>query len=104
MEKEPKEEKPITSEVLEKMIGFIITALGLVAALAWNEAIKTLFKTIFGERQTVWAMLSYAAVVTVIVVIVGVQLTRFLKVVKEKEKKLREKIKRIMSKQKMKKE
>ena len=37
-----KEEK-MTSEVLDKFVQLITTALGLVAALAWNDAIQSLF-------------------------------------------------------------
>jgi len=31
-------------EVIEKISALIVTAFGLVAALAWNEAIKSLFQ------------------------------------------------------------
>ncbi len=39
---------PLTSEVLDKFSELITTALGLVAALAWNTAIQNLFDTVFG--------------------------------------------------------
>lgn len=35
--------------MLDKFSGLISTALGLVAALAWNTAIQNLFNEIFGE-------------------------------------------------------
>jgi small-conductance mechanosensitive channel len=39
---------PLTSEVLDKFSELITTALGLVAALAWNTAIQNLFAGVFG--------------------------------------------------------
>ena len=37
----------MTSEVLDKFSELITTALGLVAALAWNTAIQNLFDSVF---------------------------------------------------------
>ncbi len=48
----------------------VTTAFGLVAALAWNTAIQTLFTTFFGTSKSIAPMFSYAIVVTVIAVIV----------------------------------
>ena len=46
----------MTAEVLDKFSALLTTALGLVAALAWNTAIQTLFTTIFGEAGgRLWA-------------------------------------------------
>lgn len=56
------------SEVTEKMAMLMITALGLVAALAWNGAIRAIFMEIFGDPDTVPAMLVYAITVTIITV------------------------------------
>ena len=39
----------MTAEVLDKFSTLITTALGLVAALAWNIAIQNLFDKIFGQ-------------------------------------------------------
>ena len=39
----------LTGEVLDKFAGLITTALGLVAAIAWNTAIQNLFDSVFGE-------------------------------------------------------
>ena len=39
----------MTAEVLDEFSELITTALGLVAALAWNEAIQQLFTQLFGE-------------------------------------------------------
>lgn len=54
----------------------IISAFGLVVALAWNTAIQSIFVLIFGKASSVAAMLSYAIIVTIIAVIVTVYLSR----------------------------
>ncbi len=56
-------------DVIEKLAALITAAFGLVAALAWNDAIKAIFKAIFGEAGSITAMLIYATLVTIIAVI-----------------------------------
>ena len=60
-------------EVVEKVATLITAAFGLVAALAWNEAIQSLFKVggplYFLASSGPWA---YAIIVTVIAVIAAV--------------------------------
>ena len=58
----------IKLEILEKMSALITAGLGLVAALAWNDAIQKLFRLIFGEQSSLAAMFGYAILITVIVV------------------------------------
>mgnify|MGYP007123726292 CR=1 FL=1 len=60
--------------VLEKITTLVIAAFGLVAALAWNDAIKALFKSIFGESSGIIAMFVYAILVTAIAVFVTLKL------------------------------
>ena len=63
--------KKIRLEILEKMAALATAGFGLVAALAWNEAIQDLFKKIeIFSRNSFLAKLVYAAVVTAIVVII----------------------------------
>lgn len=56
-------------DVIEKLAALITAAFGLVAALAWNGAIQAIFKAIFGESDTIIAMIVYAVVVTIIAVL-----------------------------------
>lgn len=51
-------------------------AFGLVAALAWNDAIQSLFTTLFGTAGDLAAKFVYALLVTVVVVFVTVRLGR----------------------------
>ena len=57
------------SEVLEKMASLITAAFGLVAALAWNGAIKAVFVQVFKDAEGVTQMLIYAVLVTILAVI-----------------------------------
>jgi len=65
-----------TSVVRDRILALMTAAFGLVAALAWNDAIKALFASLFGERSTIIAMFVYAILVTIIVVIVTTLLAR----------------------------
>ena len=61
-------------EVIEKLTTLIIAAFGLIAALAWNDTIKATFNFIFGTAETIWAMLIYAILVTIIAVYITIKL------------------------------
>ncbi len=75
--KKIKEEiKEVKREFKEKMITLILSGFGLVAALAWNEAIKTLFETLFPKKSELIGKFFYAVVVTIIVAIVSLQLRK----------------------------
>ncbi|OQX71111.1 hypothetical protein B6D52_02665 [Candidatus Parcubacteria bacterium 4484_255] len=63
----------------EKTITLILGGFGLVAALAWNEAIKSLFEELFEKSGTLISKFVYAILVTIIVVIVSMQLKKISK-------------------------
>jgi len=62
------------TQVIEKMAALIVAAFGLIAALAWNEAIKTLFSSVFGVGSNMVALFVYAIIVTVIAVAVTIHI------------------------------
>jgi len=66
-------------EIQEKTITLILGGFGLVAALAWNEAIKSLFEELFEKSGTLISKFVYAILVTIIVVIVSMQLKKISK-------------------------
>lgn len=71
------ESSKISREVKEKTLGFIITAFGLVAGLAWNEAIQSLIKSFFTvDKDTIWVKFLYAIIMTVLVVLITIYLAR----------------------------
>lgn len=66
----------IKQEILDKIAALIAAAFGLVAALAWNDAIKLLFKELFGTQEQVGPMIIYAIFVTIIAVILTIIVAR----------------------------
>lgn len=81
----------VTKEYLKTMVQLATTGFGLVAALAWNEAIKALFKEIFGTTSGIIGLFVYAIIITFIVVLVTKKLGKLsekvdLKKTEEKNK------------------
>ncbi len=74
------EKEKFEKEIKDKMLTYILGALGLVAALAWNDAIKGLIEYFYPqENNTVTAKLLYAFIVTVVVVLASLVVGRVLK-------------------------
>ncbi len=74
----------ISREVKQKTLGFIITAFGLVAGLAWNEAIQALIKNIFPlDNNSVIAKFIYAVLMTLLLVVIAMYLTKLIGTDKE---------------------
>ena len=63
-------------ETIDKLAALITAAFGLVAALAWNETIKSIFKAVFGTQETIWAWVLYAVVVTIVAVFVTIRVAK----------------------------
>jgi hypothetical protein len=58
----------LTGEILDKFSQLVTTALRLVAALAWNEAIQQLFTQLLGDAGgALAAKFFYAVLVTLVV-------------------------------------
>jgi uncharacterized membrane protein len=81
------EDKALTGEILDKFSQLITTALGLVAALAWNDAIQTVFQQYLGTAGgELAAKIFYAVLVTFIVIFATIAVSRAA----ERAKKLEE--------------
>jgi len=89
----------VTKDVIDKLTALLTAAFGLVAALAWNDAIKSLIKDLNLVRYGPWL---YAIVVTVVAVVVAVYLGKVSEKVKEVDEKLIEHRKRALEKLRMK--
>ena len=77
IEKLRQEGKKIKREINKKTVTYIVTALGLVAGLAWNDAIKSLIEYFFPLAQnTLMAKFVYAVLMTIVLAIVAIYLTR----------------------------
>ena len=68
----------IKEATVKNITSLLTAAFGLIAALAWNSAIQKIFSLVFGTEGGLYAMLAYAALVTIIAVIVTIFLGRLM--------------------------
>lgn len=68
--------KSLKLELVEKLATLVAAGFGLVAALAWNDAIQALFARFFPAQSGLIAKFLYAVFITVIVVLVTTRLAR----------------------------
>lgn len=61
---------------IQTMITLASASLGLVAALAWNEAIKATIKVVFGTEDSLAGLYTYAVIATILAVGVLIMLGR----------------------------
>jgi len=66
----------VKKETKEKIITLILAGFGLAAALAWNEAIQSLFSFLFPKTNGIIGKFVYAAVITAVVVLITLQLKK----------------------------
>ena len=86
------------NEVIENLSALITAAFGLVAALAWNDTIKKIFEHFYAGRNSIWAMIVYAIIVTIIAVTASIWIGKI-----EEKAKLPIKFKKILRGKKKKK-
>lgn|SRR3989339_452676 len=69
----------LRKEFRERTATYVIAGFGLVAGLAWNDAIKTLITVLFPLRQdTILVKFLYAFLVTILLVLVSIPLIRLM--------------------------
>ena len=61
---------------IQTMIALASASLGLVAALAWNEAIKATIKKVLGDADGLAGLYIYAIAATVLAIVVLTMLAR----------------------------
>jgi len=89
-QEQEEEEKDLRIEILEKVSGLATAGFGLVAALAWNDAIKAFFNHFFPKPEDNFLALTvYALIITILVVIITVQLGRMVNLAKKQLKKVK---------------
>ena len=78
----------IKKEFNKKLFSYITAGFGLVAGLAWNEAIKSLIEYIFPlNKDTMLAKFTYAILITTALVVITLYLSKlFLEPEETKEK------------------
>ena len=76
---EVKKKAALQAELRDKTTGYILTALGLVAGLAWNDAISSVIKYFFpADTNGLMIKFIYAVVVTIAVVVLSRSLMKVL--------------------------
>ncbi|KKS38788.1 MAG: hypothetical protein A3G49_05805 [Candidatus Sungbacteria bacterium RIFCSPLOWO2_12_FULL_41_11] len=84
MEEYKKNEKGLRRQIREQTISYIVAAFGLVAGLAWNEAIKSLIEYIFPvSSNSLFAKFFYAILITLVAVIITTYLLKAVRNSKE---------------------
>lgn len=69
----------IAREASERTLGFVLGAFGLVAGLAWNDAVKALIEHLFPVPQdTLPAKFVYAIIISLLLVMVSIYLSRLI--------------------------
>ncbi len=77
---EKKEDRSLRREVRAQVVGYVIAALGVIAGLAWNDAVKSLIEHFFPLSQsTLWAKIIYAIILSTGVGIISFNLVRWTK-------------------------
>lgn len=78
-QQEENKKAAVRREVQEKMTGYIVTALGIVAGLAWNDAISASIQFFFPlDQGSLVAKFTYAVIITIVIVILSRSLMRVM--------------------------
>lgn len=65
-----KDVEKLEKEYFARASQYILAAFGLVAGLAWNDAVKALIDYLFPQdKSTLWAKFIYAVIITALVVV-----------------------------------
>ncbi len=80
-EKIKENKKALTDEIGNKVNQYIGAGFGLVAGLAWNDAIKSLIDYIFPQETggSLWVKFVYAFLMTMVVVFVSIYFSKIFK-------------------------
>jgi len=80
--------KSLKAEVVRQMITLSTSAFGLVAALAWNnviqEFVNSYLKKWLPNGSSIFSLLFYAVLITILAVLVTYQLSKILEKIEEK--------------------
>lgn len=66
----------VKNQVMTTIATLITTAFGLIAALAWNEAIKAIIAQFFAAGSGVTGLVIYAVLITIIAVVATILIAR----------------------------
>jgi hypothetical protein len=72
------EMKDVKGQVAQTIATLMTTAFGLIAALAWNEAIKAIIIQYFQSGNGITGLLIYAILITIIAVVATIIIARLI--------------------------
>jgi hypothetical protein len=70
--------KRVHTDFLQKITLLIIASLGFVAALSWDQVLKSAFIQFFGDVDSLSTKFLYAFIVTALAVAVSILLSKFV--------------------------
>lgn len=74
------EPKKLSKEVVSQMVTLLLGGFAFVAALAWNDAVQSLFSTFFDPKNSgVLVKFVYAGLITLVITLVSFRLSKYLK-------------------------
>ena len=76
--KDQKNLRSLRVNFIERIVTIVIAGLGLIAVLAWDDALKHLFHELFAEESTLVQEFLYAIVLTILASLVAVALGKIL--------------------------
>ncbi len=71
-----KQANEVKGQVLQTIATLMTTAFGLIAALAWNEAIKAIILQLVPKGDGITGLLIYAVLITIIAVVATILIGR----------------------------
>lgn len=73
------EPKKLSKEVVSQMVTLLLGGFAFVAALAWNDALQSLFSTFFDPKNSgVFVKFLYAGLITLIITLISLRLSKYL--------------------------
>lgn len=72
-----KKQKNVKEVIVEQTVTLVLAGFGVVAALAWNDAIQSLVNLLFPlQKNTVIAKFFYAFLITIIITVISLRLKK----------------------------
>lgn len=68
--------KDIKTEFIGRIVLIVIAGLGLISVLAWDDAIKDLYRSIVSDADSLSGKFGYAVLITLIGVVISIILGR----------------------------
>ena len=73
------EKRKIEDAFKRRVEGYLMTAFGIVAGLAWNEAVKDLMAYLLPmQKDTIFAKFLYAIIMTFVLILISLYVIRFI--------------------------